>query len=106
MGLDSNSYSDFALEWLIDELVDDGDEVVCLRVVEKEAKYTSESSIEEGHYKKEAQRLLDKIIAKNTEDRRINIILEFAIGKVTDVFKRMVRSLSCLSSQPALLTAQ
>src|SRR5579875_2192565 len=36
-GLDANDYSEYALEWLIDELVDDGDEVVCLRVIDSNA---------------------------------------------------------------------
>ena len=29
-GTDDKDYSEFALEWLIDELLDDGDEIVCL----------------------------------------------------------------------------
>lgn len=97
-GTDTNDYSDTALEWLIDELVDDGDEVVCLRVVEKDSKEAakwagggSDRGGRERSYRKEAKRMLESIEAKNTEDKAINIILEFSIGKVQDTIQRMVR---------------
>lgn len=35
--VDDNSYSERALEWLVDGLVEDGDEVVALRVLEGDA---------------------------------------------------------------------
>ncbi|KAF1982297.1 hypothetical protein K402DRAFT_457455 [Aulographum hederae CBS 113979] len=90
-GLDSNAYSEFALEWLLDELVDDGDEVVCLRVVEKDSSIASPVSKESLQYRAEADRLLDRIKEKNTENKAINLILEFAIGKVTEVIDDMIK---------------
>ncbi|KAG9557766.1 adenine nucleotide alpha hydrolases-like protein, partial [Aureobasidium melanogenum] len=97
-GTDTNDYSDTALEWLIDELVDDGDEVVCLRVVEKDSKEAakwagggSDRGGRERSYRKEANRMLERIEEKNTEDKAINIILEFSIGKVQDTIQRMIR---------------
>ena len=96
-GTDVNDYSDTALEWLVDELVDDGDEVVCLRVVEKDSKEAakwagggSDRGGRERSYRKEANRMLERIEEKNTEDKAINIILEFSIGKVQDTIQRMV----------------
>lgn len=89
-GTDQNDYSEFALEWLIDELVDDGDEIVCLRVVDKDAKISSEASMEEGRYRTEAKKLLDQIIAKNTDGKAISLVLEFAVGKVHDTIQQMV----------------
>ena len=101
-GTDDKTYSEFALEWLIDELLDDGDEIVCLRVVEKDSKITSDASVEKGRYYEEAQRLLDQVIAKNSqEEKAISLVMELAVGKVQDVFKRMVKSLiQCVSSSP------
>lgn len=94
-GTDQNDYSEFALEWLIDELVDDGDEIVCLRVVEKDSKISSGAAIEEGRYRTEAQKLLEQVIAKNNdEDKAISLVLEFAVGKVQETIQRMVRSTS------------
>lgn len=95
-GTDQNDYSDFALEWLIEELVDDGDEIVCLRVVDKDAKISSDASVEEGRYRTEAKNLLDQIIEKNknSEERTISLVLEFAVGKVHDTIQRMVSALS------------
>ncbi|KAI9844297.1 MAG: hypothetical protein M1837_005707 [Sclerophora amabilis] len=89
-GTDQNDYSEFALEWLIDELLDDGDEVVCLRVVDKDSKINSDTSVEEGKYRTEAKKLLDQIIEKNTEDKAISLVLEFAVGKVHDTIQRMI----------------
>ncbi|CAK3824387.1 Universal stress A family [Lecanosticta acicola] len=92
-GTDTNEYSDTALEWLIDELVDDGDEVVCLRVVEKDSKEATKWSGGQGEkgYRREAQRFLQEIEKKNTDDRAISLVLEFSIGRVQDTIQQMIR---------------
>ncbi|KAI9721116.1 MAG: hypothetical protein M1812_002597 [Candelaria pacifica] len=90
-GTDQNDYSEFALEWLIDELTDDGDEIVCLRVIDKDSKITSDASVEEGRYRLEAKKLLDQVIEKNTEEKAISLVLEFAVGKVHETIQRMIR---------------
>ncbi|KAG0156947.1 hypothetical protein PDIDSM_4130 [Penicillium digitatum] len=73
-GTDQNEYSEFALEWLIDELVDDGDEIVCLRAVEKDSRIASD------------------VIQKNTQDEKaISLVLELAVGKVESIIQRMIR---------------
>ena len=90
-GTDQKDYSEFALEWLIDELVDDGDEIVCLRVVEKDSSIASTSSVEAGRYRDEAQNLLDSVIKKNSqEEKAISLIMELAVGRVQDIIQRMV----------------
>lgn len=92
-GTDTNDYSDTALEWLIDELVDDGDEVVCLRVVEKDSREAMKWSGGQGErgYRLEAERMLEGIEKKNTDDRAINLVLEFSIGKVQETIQQMIR---------------
>lgn len=91
-GTDQNDYSEFALEWLIDELVDDGDEIVCLRVVDKDSKMSSDSAaLQERLYRQEARKLLNQIIEKNEDDKTISVILEFAVGKVHETIQKMVR---------------
>lgn len=104
-GTDANDYSDTALEWLIDELVDDGDEVVCLRVVEKDSKEAIKwggggaaggregketREIRERAYIAEAQKTIKRIEDRNVEDKAINLVLEFSIGKVPDTIQHMV----------------
>jgi nucleotide-binding universal stress UspA family protein len=81
------------LEWLIDELVDDGDEVVCLRVVEKDSREAARWSGGHGEkgYRREAERFLEEIEKKNTDDRAISLVLEFSIGKVQDTIQQMIR---------------
>ena len=94
-GADQNDYSEFALEWLIDELVDDGDEIVCLRAIDREA---SGVSVDAGKYKDQAMKLLRSVIAKNNhEEKAISLVMELAAGKVEKVIQRMV-----CDSRPAL----
>ncbi|OGE53823.1 hypothetical protein PENARI_c007G11319 [Penicillium arizonense] len=91
-GTDQNDYSEFALEWLIDELVDDGDEIVCLRAVEKDSRIASDVGIEEGKYRQEAEKLFEQVIQKNSQDEKaISLVLELAVGKVESIIQRMIR---------------
>jgi hypothetical protein len=83
-GVDENAYSDYALEWLLDELVDDGDEVVCVRVLEKEVRASDQQ------YQEEAQALMQSIIAKNTSDKALSFVLEYAAGKLHGTFQKLV----------------
>ncbi|KAK9237873.1 hypothetical protein V1525DRAFT_419084 [Lipomyces kononenkoae] len=90
-GTDQNEYSDYALEWLLDELVDDGDEIVCLRVVDPSAKISSsDTALQEKLYRDEAYKLLNDVMQKNEDDKKISLVLEFAVGKVQDMIQRMI----------------
>ncbi|CEJ59336.1 Putative Universal stress protein family domain protein [Penicillium brasilianum] len=91
-GTDQNDYSDFALNWLIDELVVDGDEIVCLRAVEKDSRMASDAGIEEGKYRQEAKRLFEQVIQKNSQNEKaISVVLELVVGKVEEIIQRMIR---------------
>ena len=89
-GFDENEYSVYALQWLINELVDDGDEIVCLRVVEKEDAIAGDRSVETGRYRVEAEHTMADIQSRNHDNKAINLILEFSIGKVNKVIDDMV----------------
>ncbi|RYN41755.1 hypothetical protein AA0113_g4647 [Alternaria arborescens] len=89
-GFDENEYSVYALQWLINELVDDGDEIVCLRVVEKEDAIAGERSVETGRYRSEAEHTMADIQSRNHDNKAINLILEFSIGKVNKVIDDMI----------------
>lgn len=78
----------------MDELVEDGDEIVCLRVVDKDSKINSDASLHEEKYKTEARKFLDHIQAKNDHAKSISLILEFAVGRVPETIQRMVRNRS------------
>ncbi|KAL1921095.1 uncharacterized protein VTP21DRAFT_11730 [Calcarisporiella thermophila] len=114
-----NTYSDYALEWVLDKLVDDGDEVVALRVVAGElARYANNydkrgrrgsmlfgngaghaMGIQEqvDQSRDDARRIMNRIMEKN-QDKKISIVVEFIIGKVPDTFQRMIKMY-----QPSLL---
>jgi hypothetical protein len=89
-GFDENEYSTYALQWLINELVDDGDEIVCLRVVEKEDAIAGDRSVETGRYRTEADATMKDIQQRNHENKAINVILEFSVGKVNKIIDDMV----------------
>ncbi|KAL8798228.1 MAG: hypothetical protein Q9182_006853 [Xanthomendoza sp. 2 TL-2023] len=94
-GTDDNEYSYDAIEWLIEELAEDGDEIICLRVVDKDSKFAGDASLRNGTYKKEAEQLLEKIQNKNKDregekEKAIGLAIEFAVGKVPEVFQRMI----------------
>ncbi|KAK4697787.1 hypothetical protein P7C71_g370, partial [Lecanoromycetidae sp. Uapishka_2] len=96
-GNDENDYSEFALEWLVDDLVEDGDEIVCLRVVDEDSSINSKDSVDRESYKKEAQELLQKIQEKNANGKSISLVLELAVGKVEDMIQRMIKIYSPVS---------
>ena len=89
VGIDENDYSDIALQWMLEELVDDGDEIICLRVVDKDAKVVNDRNVERRQYQKEAKDLMQRIQARNDDNRAISIVLEFAVGKVHATFQKM-----------------
>lgn len=71
--------------------MDDGDEIVCLRVVEKlDSTSADVKSAEHKRYRAEASSLMKQFQAKNHENKAINLILEFAVGKVNKVIDEMV----------------
>ena len=89
-GTDENDYSEFALEWLLEELVEENDEIICLRVVNPETKTNIEASVLQETYRDEAKRLLDHFQEKNENKTPINLIVELAVGKVEEVIQAMV----------------
>lgn len=84
VGVDEHAYSDYALVWLLENLVDDGDEVVCVRVVETPVRGTDKSYLEE------AKKMMHSITEKNTQNRAISIILEYSVGKLHATFQQLV----------------
>jgi len=86
-GVDDHAYSDYALVWLLENLVDDGDEVVCVRVVDHSARSGDK------HYQEDAKRLLKATQEKNTQNLAISIVLEYSVGKLHDTFQQLV---SCI----------
>lgn len=91
-GFDEKNYSEDALEWLFEELVEDGDEVICLRVLDKDNKLSSGANLENQEYRAEAHSLMKMIQDKVDEEKSVSLVLEFAVGKVQNVIRRMVGS--------------
>jgi hypothetical protein len=87
-GFDHNEYSKYALQWLLNELVDDGDEVVCVHVVDKEFRFERDAI---KSYEQEAAKLMRRITELNESNRAISIVLEYVFGKLQTTFQRLVR---------------
>lgn len=86
VGVDDKTYSDVALRWMLEELVDDGDTIICLRVKERDAVDDDKAS----EYKQLAKEILAQIQERNEAHRAISIVLEFAVGDRNHTFQRMV----------------
>ncbi|KAK7453084.1 universal stress protein family [Colletotrichum acutatum] len=102
VGVDEHAYSDYALQWLLDELVDDGDEVVCVRVIEKELRAAETNKI----YQEEAKKVMEGILKRNGLNRAISIVLEYASGKLHATFQRLALTITMAQiqiHQPAML---
>lgn len=91
-GTDENKYSEHALAWMLEKLADDGDEILCLRVIDPSSKLSSsDRALEEKQYRDEAHKFLEHMISKNTKNKKISLILEFAVGRVGGTIKRMIQ---------------
>lgn len=92
VGVDGNTYSDYAIQWLLDEVVDDGDEIVCVRVLEREVR------MNDKHYQEDARNVMQGILAKNGANRAVSIVLEYAVGKLHATFQKLVSATLSLRS--------
>ena len=70
-GLDTNDYSHNALEWLLDVLAEEGDEIVVLRVLDPGSRVSSEASRDDGGYLHEAKMLLDSVLRINEDGKAV-----------------------------------
>ncbi|KAF9182373.1 hypothetical protein BGZ51_001479 [Haplosporangium sp. Z 767] len=96
VGTDTNEYSAHALQWVMENMVEEGDEIVALRVVPMElrdsfAKYGVPSF--QGHEisaRIEAIKIMDMIREKNN-GKEINIVVECLVGNVRDTIQHMIK---------------
>ncbi|RKF63064.1 putative universal stress protein [Erysiphe neolycopersici] len=91
VGVGENEYSDIALQWMLEELVDDGDEIICVHVIDKDSKVVSDRNMGKREYQTEAKELLQRIQVRNDDNRAICIVLEFVAGKLHATFQRMIQ---------------
>lgn len=85
VGVDQHSYSDFALQWLLEEFADDGDEIICVHVTDKDPR-----SVEEKNYKALVYKMVDNVKAKIPEHCAISIVFEYAVGKLHASFQNLI----------------
>ncbi|CAO1613963.1 unnamed protein product [Jaminaea pallidilutea] len=85
--VDSNAYSERALEWLMESLVEDNDEIVTITVLEGDP-----DEIDQEHARDAAKELMSAILTLNEEvrDRKISIVVEFVAGRVTSTITRLI----------------
>ncbi|KAI8384641.1 uncharacterized protein BYT42DRAFT_563165 [Radiomyces spectabilis] len=100
---DLANYSEYALTWASEEIMDDGDELVVLRVVtvdltDKRANVQSVLEQEAHEAREKATEVMDKIMKNTTPDKKISVIIEFVFGKVQETIQHMIAMY-----QPSLL---
>ncbi|ROW17625.1 hypothetical protein VPNG_00876 [Cytospora leucostoma] len=90
VGIDDHQYSEEALQWLLNKFVDDGDEIVCVRVVEKDVRQL-EADKRQASFQKEANAEVERIKRKCGDNKAISIVLEYAVGKLHSTFQRLIQ---------------
>ncbi len=60
---------------------------MCLRVVEKEDAIAGDRSVESGRYRSEAEAAMSDIQSRNKDNKAVNLILEFSVGKVKQNYR-------------------
>ncbi|CDK28474.1 unnamed protein product [Kuraishia capsulata CBS 1993] len=86
-GYDENECSLVALKWAVDEMMDDGDTIVCLRVLDKHPDEVRKAA---EKYKRESSSIMDEIISQNVSDKAISIVFELSVGKVPKMIEKAI----------------
>ncbi|KAK4516350.1 uncharacterized protein ATC70_011321 [Mucor velutinosus] len=100
---DLANYSEYALTWATDEIMDDGDELIVLRVVtvdmnDKKANLASLLEHEAKQSRDKANQVMKRILKNSGEEKAISVVIEFVIGKVQETIQHMITMY-----QPSLL---
>ena len=83
--MSSKEHSKIALKWLLTNLLQDGDELICLML------YLEGDAATTLSYQATAKQLLDTVVSMADPELQINIIVELGIGKIkTIVTKTLV----------------
>ncbi|ORZ11018.1 hypothetical protein BCR41DRAFT_423402 [Lobosporangium transversale] len=97
VGTDLNEYSAHALQWVMENMVEDGDEIVALRVVPVELRDSlSKTRIpsfqgQESAAREEANKLMASIREQNLSGRELSIVVECMVGNVRDTIQYMIK---------------
>lgn len=96
VGTDLNEYSVHALNWLLNNLLESGDEIIVLRVMDP-SNYARDPTLSpqavaqtQEEARDEAHQVLRSILDA-LPDLSVSIILEFCVGKIQPMIQRMVR---------------
>ncbi|KAI9279327.1 hypothetical protein BY458DRAFT_502747 [Sporodiniella umbellata] len=92
---DLANYSDYALDWTLENLLDDGDEIIVLRVLtvdltESKTYLPQMLRKEESQAKERSSEVMSKIMAVGGPDMKISAVIEFVIGKVQETIQSMI----------------
>ncbi|KAG0239627.1 hypothetical protein B0O80DRAFT_425333 [Mortierella sp. GBAus27b] len=97
VGTDLNDYSAHALQWVMENMVEDGDEIVALRVVPIELRDSlSKTGIpsfqgQEESARSEATKIMNSIRENNGSGREISIVVECMVGNVRDTIQHVIK---------------
>ncbi|KAF9169916.1 hypothetical protein BGX21_009595 [Mortierella sp. AD011] len=94
VGIDMNNYSAHALQWVVENMVEDGDEIVALWVVPMELRdswYKGNHRGRESAARSEATKITNSIRERNVAGKEISITVEIVVGIVRDTFQHMIK---------------
>ncbi|KAK4049796.1 hypothetical protein OIV83_003852 [Microbotryomycetes sp. JL201] len=87
---DLNEYSVHALDWAMQNITEDHDELVILRVIDPGSTAHATWKASKDEAREEAEGVLEQVMRKNGEQKQISIVVEFAIGPIEETIHRMI----------------
>ncbi|KAM0790299.1 hypothetical protein ACM66B_005600 [Microbotryomycetes sp. NB124-2] len=87
---DLNEYSVHALDWAMNNITEDHDELVILRVIDPGSTAYTSWKASKDEAREEAEGVLEQVMLKNGEQKQISIVVEFAIGSIEETIHRMI----------------
>ncbi|KAI9245975.1 hypothetical protein BY458DRAFT_528348 [Sporodiniella umbellata] len=100
---DLSNHTDDALDYTLDNLIDDGDEIIVLRVSTidlNENKFYLQQTLkkEELQSKEKSNAVMNKIMATGNADMKVSAVIEFVLGKIQETIQNMIAAY-----QPSML---
>jgi len=80
-----------ALDWAMDSLVQDGDELIVVRGFD--ADECGQGNTTHEDLREEARELMKCVLGKNTDnhpDRSLSVVVEFMAGRITETIERLI----------------
>jgi hypothetical protein len=93
--LHAHEISHHALDWIFSQFLEDGDTLVCLRIVGRSVSTQFDNATWRKHQQREVRQLMKELKERNREDVAICISLEYSAARIDAVIQDTVSENEC-----------